>query len=124
MPICSLCGYNKSSTYAPCPNCKQLAAIQKQTKAQNKFYKDQKRAAKGAGSGGGVIEGFFALLYHMTVLSWKITAFTFVFAYNLIKPFYEQNPVAFKKWAKIVVGTSLGIVVALALLGGYLNGWK
>lgn len=123
MPICSLCGYNKSSMYAPCPNCKQLAAIAKQTKAQSKFYKDQRNAAKGAG-GGGVIEGFFSLLYHMTVLSWKIASFIFVFTYNLVKPFYERNPLAFRKWAKIVVGTGLGTIVVLALLGGYMNDWK
>ena len=109
--------------YAPCPNCKQLAAISKQTKSQSKFYKEQRKAAKGVG-GGGVIEGFFSLLYHMTVFSWKITSFMFVFSYNLIKPFYERYPLEFKKWGKIVVGTGLGTIIVLALLGGYMNDWK
>lgn len=80
--------------------------------------------AGNGGSGGGLIEGFFSLLYHMTVLSWKIASFAFVFTFNLVKPIYDQNPLAFKKWAKIGIGVILGTLIALALLGGYLNGWK
>lgn len=71
-----------------------------------------------------MIEGIFSLLYHMTILSWKIATFIFVFAYNLVKPLYDRNPDAFKKWTKITLGSGLAGFIALALLGGYLAGWK
>lgn len=120
MAICGRC----SATYSgfTCPNCVQIRAIEKQTRAQAKFHKQQMKAMNGGGAGGGgvvagVVGAFLNLFLQgfiiLTKLFIRIYAEMFKILRDGLKFAYDRNP---EKFMKVVKGIAIAIGAAFAIL--------
>lgn len=143
--ICGRCGTTYTSTIG-CPNCKQIDAINKQTKVQEKQLKEMQRANKaagggsGGGSGGGmgdafstgynssgadVVIGLFRASVNALVIAFKILWQIVLVSFQLVKKTFEMinqfrtdNPVLFNK----IIKYSLITIAVLVLTSVIING--
>jgi hypothetical protein len=125
---CGRCGA-KGYKNGICPNCKQIDAMNRQTKLQAKQFKSQAKMQSGGGGGGGAIAGvvevflnFFLQAFALTLkLFWKIYVEMFRFLGSGIKALYDRNPQKFMKVVKTTLVTVAGMF-GLLMLSAFVYG--
>jgi hypothetical protein len=104
---------------AVCPNCRQVDAINKQTKALSG------QTRQSGGGVAGVVEvflNFFLQAFALTLkLFWKIYVEMFRFLGSGIKALYDRNPQKFMKVVKTTLVTVAGMF-GLLMLSAFVYG--
>ena len=119
MPICGGCGANYASTTIGCPNCKQIRAIEKQTKLQAKQFKAQQKAMSGAGGGGGMVVGLVTAFFNFVIVSGemalRINLAMWKGIFGWLSARHAQNPDAFWKRFFQISMVILALIVLLTI---------